>query len=139
MGRGRDAHTGALAARSPGKCAPQRGTSAPEASPCRQQMCAQLSQTEHTHTHTHRPAALTQHSAHSGPHDSKRKDLAGQMFNHVPSRKLFFIKRGYNRFHLTSKTFSIVQRCPLRSTGGTQLSGFKLQIRPLPKGGRSVQ
>lgn len=93
MGRGRDAHTRALAARSPGKCAPQRGTSAPEASPCRQQMCAQLSQTEHMQTdrpaaHTDRPA-LTQHSAHSGPHNSRRRDLAGRMFDHVPSRKLF--------------------------------------------------
>lgn len=38
---------------------------------------------------TDRSAALTQHSAHSGPHDSRRRDLAVQVFYHVPSRKLF--------------------------------------------------
>lgn len=100
--------------------------------------CVHSSAKQSTRRHTDRPAAPTQHSAHSGPHNSRRRDLAVQMFNHVPSRKLF-IKRDYKRFHLTSKTFSIVQRCPLRSTSGMQQSGFKLQIHPLPKGGCSVQ
>lgn len=140
MASGQDAHTGVLGARSPGRCAPQWGTSAPEASPCLQQMCAQLSQTEHTHTHTD----MQQHS-HSTQWFTQIHTTPGEgtwlyrMFNHVSSRKLFFIKRDYNRFHLTSKTFSTVQRCPLRSTSGAQQSGFKLQIRPLLKGGRSMQ
>lgn len=101
-------------------------------------VCTAQPNRAHTHTdmqqHSHSTQWFTQ--IHTTPGEGT---WLYRMFNHVSSRKLFFIKRDYNRFHLTSKTFSTVQRCPLRSTSGAQQSGFKLQIRPLLKGGRSMQ
>lgn len=97
--------------------------------------CVHSSAKQSTHTHG-RSSTHTARGSLTTPEEGTR--LYG-MFNHVSSRKLFFIKRDYNRFHLISKTFSTVQRCPLRSTSGTQQSGFKLQIRPLLTGGRSTQ
>lgn len=96
-----------------------------------QSMHTQKDRQTQQHTHSTR---LTQ--VHTTPGEGTWLYM---MFNHVSSRKHFFIERDQNRCHLTSKTLSIVQRCPLRSTHGTQQSGFKLQIHPLPKGGRSMQ
>lgn len=99
-------------------------------------VCAQLSQTEHRQTDRRSGTHTTLTQVHTIPREGTWLYV---MFNHISSRELFFIKRDYSRFHLTSKTFSTVQRCPLRSTGATQQSGFKCQIHLLPKEGRSMQ
>lgn len=99
--------------------------------------CVHSSAKQSTHTQTQQHSHSTRFTQlHTTPGQGT---WLHRMFNHVSSRKLFVIKRDYNRFHLTSKTFSTAQRCPLRSTSGTQQSGFKLQIHPLLKGGHSMQ